>query len=72
MTAATQLLTDTDLVDLTGYKQPRRQAEWLKRSGIRFLTRHDGRPALTWEMLNSSLVERAEETRVGPDLSWMK
>ena len=66
-----RLLNPDDLYRLTRYKQPRRQADQLRRMGIKFLETHDGRPVLTWEAVNSILVDGQQPQNDRPDFSWM-
>ncbi|MFQ3199195.1 MAG: hypothetical protein ACI8R9_001808 [Paraglaciecola sp.] len=42
-------LTETDLVDLTGYKLSRKQAEVLSRHKINYVERRDGKLRVTWD-----------------------
>lgn len=49
------LLSDEELIELTGYKYPSKQCEALARAGISFITRRDGRPSVTWSALNATL-----------------
>ncbi|MEQ6968585.1 DUF4224 domain-containing protein [Pectobacterium polaris] len=49
------LLTNDELVELTGYKYPSKQRAALTRSGISFVTRRDGRPRVTWTHVNAAL-----------------
>jgi hypothetical protein len=49
------LLTDDELVELTGYRFQSKQCEALKRSGISFVRRRDGRPRVTWTHVNAAL-----------------
>ena len=49
------LLTDEELIELTGYQFPSKQCEALKRSGISFVKRRDGRPRVTWTHVNAAL-----------------
>ncbi len=41
------IVSDKDLVELTGYKIPSKQCEALIKAGIFFITRRDGRPRTT-------------------------
>ncbi|EPG4139474.1 DUF4224 domain-containing protein [Klebsiella pneumoniae] len=50
------LLTDDELVELTGYKFPSKQCAALARAGISFVRRRDGRPRVTWTHVNSALA----------------
>lgn len=45
------LLTESDLEALTGYRRPSDQVRALQRMGIRHVIRPDGRPRVTWGML---------------------
>lgn len=49
------LLTDEELVELTGYQFPSKQCAALSRSGISFVKRRDGRPRVTWTHVNAAL-----------------
>ncbi|WP_111748411.1 DUF4224 domain-containing protein [Salinisphaera orenii] len=42
------LLSDDDLVDLTGYEQVSRQIRWLDKNRVPYTLRRDGRPRTTW------------------------
>ncbi|AFC22455.1 DUF4224 domain-containing protein [Pectobacterium brasiliense] len=60
----TDLLTDDELIELTGYKYPSKQCAALTRSGISFVTRRDGRPGVTWTAINASLsAVKAEQSK---------
>lgn len=52
---ANDLLTDAELVELTGYQFPSKQCTALARSGISFVKRRDGRPRVTWTHVNAAL-----------------
>lgn len=52
---ANDLLTDEELVELTGYQFPSKQCEALSRSGISYVKRRDGRPRVTWTHVNAAL-----------------
>ncbi len=49
------LLTRTDMIELTGAAQKEAQCTVLRNSGVRFIIRHDGWPILTATALNNSL-----------------
>lgn len=49
------LLTDEELIELTGYQFPSKQCDALRRSGISFVRRRDGRPRVTWTHVNAAL-----------------
>lgn len=50
-----ELLTDEELIEMTGYKYPSKQCEALARAGISFIKRRDGRPRVTWGHVNAAL-----------------
>lgn len=54
------LLTDDELFDLTGYRQPVEQARVLRDHGLRPVIRRDGRPRVTWAALARAMVAQAE------------
>lgn len=54
------LLSDEELVELTGYQFPSKQCEALTRAGIFFITRPDGRPRTTWAHINDPLAYRSK------------
>jgi hypothetical protein len=39
-------LSSTDIAQLTGRKQPRKQCEWLAANGVKFWVRADGKPVV--------------------------
>ena len=64
------LLTEPEMVQLTGARRSHKQAEVLRRHGIRFIERRDGAIATTWEAVNAVLApQAAAPTRKGPDFS---
>lgn len=54
--ANNDLLTDDELVELTGYHFQSKQCEALKRAGISFVRRRDGKPRVTWTHVNAALA----------------
>lgn len=73
---ADHLLTDADLVDLTGYVQPAEQARVLREAGLRPIIRRDGRPRITWEAvtranLNTALDPEARND-TGPNFAALR
>ncbi|ENM1396330.1 DUF4224 domain-containing protein [Klebsiella pneumoniae] len=55
MTRENDLLTDDELIELTGYRFPSKQCSALAKSGISFVKRRDGRPLVTWTHVNAAL-----------------
>lgn len=61
-------LSHAELVEMTNYKKPSKQAEWLAENGYKFDIRSDGRP----NVLRQQVIERQcqnVESTPGPDLS---
>lgn len=54
----TDLISESDIEMLTGYKIPSKQCESLREAGIFFITRRDGRPRTTWAHFNNPLSHR--------------
>ncbi len=52
------IISDADIIALTGYKIPSKQCECLREAGIFFITRRDGRPRTTWHHFNDPLSQR--------------
>jgi hypothetical protein len=50
-----ELLTPAEIIDLTGAKRGYKQCETLAASGIKFVPRCDGKPAVTWTAVNTAL-----------------
>lgn len=50
--SSSQLLSQEDLVALTGAKQPARQSVVLERHGIYYIKRIDGTITTTWDHVN--------------------
>ncbi|MEN8820500.1 MAG: DUF4224 domain-containing protein [Abyssibacter sp.] len=55
-------LTEDDLVNVTGYDQPKRQRDWLNRNGVGYLIRADGRPITTWGALDQAMSGHRDES----------
>ncbi len=52
------IISDADMVALTGYKIASKQCEALRQAGIFFMTRRDGHPRTTWQHFNDPLSFR--------------
>jgi hypothetical protein len=48
-------LTNQELIEITGFKQPSRQRQALRSAGIPFMPKRDGRPSLTWTSYSAAL-----------------
>ncbi|MCC8364957.1 DUF4224 domain-containing protein [Xenorhabdus sp. PB61.4] len=62
MDTKNDIISDADIIELTGFKIPSKQCEALKEAGIFFVTRRDGRPRTTWEHFNNPLSQRMKNT----------
>ncbi|WP_308823141.1 DUF4224 domain-containing protein [Sodalis praecaptivus] len=58
MKSENDIITDTDLIALTGYKTPSKQCKILRAAGIFFITRRDGRPRTTWAHFNEPCTKK--------------
>jgi hypothetical protein len=71
----TRTLTSDELRELTGYRQPSRQCRALAESGLRYIKRRDGSPAVTWDAVTShqlgSKPKPAQDTD-GPNLNFLR
>lgn len=50
-------LTDEQLADLTGLKQPAAQIRWLQRNGVDHYVRADGKPRVLMSALRRNAAE---------------
>ena len=50
------LLSDADLVELTGYEQPASQARVLRELGLNPVIRKDGHVRVTWTALSRAML----------------
>ena len=65
-------LSNEDLVELTGYKYPSKQAEILRAHRMFFITRRDGTLRLTWHHVeNAGLNNKPYNDNDEPDWSAM-
>lgn len=58
---STLLLTPDEIIDLTGYKLPKKQSQWLSRQGIIHMIGRDGKPRVNRAHVNK--VMGAGETK---------
>ncbi|WP_230472724.1 DUF4224 domain-containing protein [Gibbsiella quercinecans] len=64
------LITDEEMIEITGAQFPSKQCQILKDHGIAFVRRPDGRPRTTWYNFNHPLETRyrqPEKTEVTPN-----
>lgn len=59
-TARAELLSDDDLVELTGVEQPAAQARVLREHGLKPIMRRDGKPRVTWSAVTAAQLERTK------------
>lgn len=57
---ADHILNDDELIDLTGYTRAGDQIKWLKRNGVHFTLRKDGKPRTTCSEYARSLSVSGE------------
>lgn len=53
------IVSNDVIIELTGYKTPKKQCELLKQFGVWFIVGRDGRPKTTAEHINNPLASRA-------------
>ncbi|PHM69279.1 DUF4224 domain-containing protein [Xenorhabdus kozodoii] len=58
MGVKTDIISDDDIAELTGYQIPSKQCATLKEAGIFFIVRRDGRPRTTWAHFNNPIAQR--------------
>lgn len=65
------MLTDGDLLELSGYKQGAKQAQFLQRAyGLNVPRRPDGRVRVTWDAINQAVTKGKAAPATGP--RWTK
>lgn len=57
------LILADEMEELTGAKTPSKQCEVLRKNGLRFTVRADGRPSLSWEAYNRQLSATVAATQ---------
>ncbi len=55
------VLTRDELIELTGYKQPKRQVAWLRQQDIPLYVAANGRPKVLRSTLENATVNRRTE-----------
>lgn len=62
------LISPAEFEEITGAIQPAKQCEVLRKNGIRFTLRADGKPSLSWEAYHRQLssAEKAAAHIEGP------
>ncbi len=50
------LLTNEEIISLTGAEKPSKQIQVLERNRISYIGKLNGSPAITWEAVNSAMV----------------
>ncbi len=64
-------LSRIEIIQLTGYKSCKCQANWLAENGFSFDVRSDGLPIVLREQLVERQCKRPVKKSMGPDLSWI-
>lgn len=55
---ANEMLTDQELIDLTGFTKASAQCRQLSKQGIHYYKRGDGKPVVTWTAVNYPFMNR--------------
>lgn len=55
-----RLLNDDEIAEITGYSHPSMQCEALRKHGVFFIQRRDGRPRCTWYHINHPIGAQAQ------------
>lgn len=58
-TILNEMLTEQQLIELTGYTKASAQIKQLKLQGIHYHLRSDGKPVVTWTAVNYPFIHRA-------------
>ncbi|SUW63258.1 Uncharacterised protein [Buttiauxella agrestis] len=74
-TQGNDVLSPEALRSLTGYKQPKKQRQWLASAGIWFMPGRSGHPSTTWYHVNHPLsllnLQSADASRTEPNFEAM-
>lgn len=64
-------LSDLEVIELTGYKMPSKQSEWLRGNGFDFRVARDGHPRVLRSHVEKQMggAEAAVRKRTQPDFS---
>ncbi|NYA43108.1 DUF4224 domain-containing protein [Serratia fonticola] len=65
-----EIISDSDIERITGYKTASKQCKALKAAGVFFITRRDGKPSTTWQHFNDPISLRISlpvEAGIQPD-----
>ncbi|PHM48380.1 DUF4224 domain-containing protein [Xenorhabdus sp. KK7.4] len=66
------IITDKEMEELTGFEMPSKQCLSLAKHGIFFITRQDGKPRTTWTHFNNPMaVVRRSHAVEEPDFENM-
>lgn len=60
-------LTDEEMIEMTGYRQPAKQIRWLQKWRIRHTVNRDGRPKVT-----RAAVEGSETPKTTPNFAALR
>lgn len=63
--------THDELVNLTGYKPHKKQAEWLAQNGIDYRLNANGHVVTTWNVIDACLMGKHVED-VQPNFDWTR
>ncbi|MFJ5331705.1 DUF4224 domain-containing protein [Pectobacterium versatile] len=66
--SSTTLITDEEIIEITGSRYPSIQCKILQEYGVPFVRRRDGRPRTTWYNFNHPLSTRNKQLE--PEPKW--
>lgn len=61
-----RIVSDEELIELTGYTAPAKQLEQLRKLGLTPIIRPDGRPRVTDDAVTQAMLGRAGDNTVAP------
>lgn len=67
-TILNEMLTEQQLIELTGYTKASAQIKQLKLQGIHYHLRSDGKPVVTWTAVNYPFTHRVVANDTLPNL----
>lgn len=57
------LLTQEELIELTGCQKPSYQRKVLMENGVGHIVKSNGGPAVTWEAVNAAMIDGAHPSK---------
>ncbi|MCL1043708.1 DUF4224 domain-containing protein [Shewanella marisflavi] len=72
MTDSSEMLTEQQLIELTGYTKASAQVKQLNQQKINYHLRGDGKPVVTWTAVNYPFIKRTTENVNQPNFKAMR